>query len=88
MSLIKPEEADAIRADLINRLHLVIAVLQSGCLSGGCDMSRPTGMVTNGGCRCWQGVARNTLDIAAIADDPRLRGGRGKCYGPATGESA
>lgn len=39
--------------DLIERLEARLAEI-GGCMDGHCLVVRPTGMHTNGGCRCWK----------------------------------
>lgn len=41
----------------------------TGCGNGSCQIKKPTGMHTNGGCRCYREVAELSLRLAYISDE-------------------
>lgn len=41
---------------------------ESGCGDGNCKIRKPTGMHTNGGCKCYRGIADDALRLAELAD--------------------
>lgn len=40
----------------------------NGCGDGNCRIKKPTGMHTNGGCRCYRTIAELGLELASLAE--------------------
>lgn len=51
---------------IVERLQIIVNRMKNGCRNHGCIIKAPTGMATNGACRCGaRSVARELQDIAA-----------------------
>jgi hypothetical protein len=53
----------------VEELLSILSGFQNGCGDGNCKIKKPTGIHTNGGCRCYRMISEYALELASVADE-------------------
>jgi hypothetical protein len=58
-----------VRDELIDRTRNLLERLERGCWDHNCKMRKHLGGIgTNGGCRCWRGMADDYIECATLVE--------------------